>query len=91
MTVETESGGPFDVAVWLDQPLLCASVATVGKHGSPLLGVLWYKYENGRFWFTTQRIHPLTRAIPLRESEAAIAVELFDPPEHIEELSRVVD
>ena len=75
---------PFDVAGWLDQPLLCASVAAVSKSGSPLLGVLWYKYEDGRLWFTTQRKHALARAIPLEGAEAAVAVELFDPPEHIE-------
>ena len=75
---------PFDVVSWLDQPLLCASVAAVGKSGSPLLGVLWYKYDDGRFWFTTQRTHPLACAIPLVGAEAAVAVELFDPPQHIE-------
>jgi hypothetical protein len=76
---------PFDVVVWLDQPFLCASVAAVSpRGGSPMLGVLWYKYEDGRFWFTTQRKHPLAHAIPVRGAEAAVAVEVFDPPEHIE-------
>jgi hypothetical protein len=48
-----------------------------------MLGVLWYQYEDGRFWFTTQRDHALAR-IPVVRAEAAVAVELFDPPKHIE-------
>jgi hypothetical protein len=75
---------PFDIALWLDQPLLCASVAAVSKAGTPMLGVLWYKYEKGRFWFTTQRDHSLARAVPLSGAEAAVAVEVFDPPHRIE-------
>jgi hypothetical protein len=72
----------FDVRGFLDEPMRPAQVATVNRSGIPLLGSLWFVYQDGRFWFNSQQGSPLLIAAAAGRAVAVI-VDAFNPPERI--------
>lgn len=74
---------PFDIFELLDQPLLTASVATVGRSGGPTLGSMWFAFDDRRFWFSTREGEsPFLEAARARHL-VAVMVTVFDPPKNI--------
>ena len=76
---------PFDVASFLAEALRPAQVAAVSDSGLPVLGSLWFLYEDGRFWFSSSVETPLLRALS-HGSEIAVIVDEFSPPERIRQV-----
>lgn len=76
---------PFDVAGFLGEPLRPAQVASVSPRGRPVLGSLWFAYEDHRFWFSSRPESPLPRAMA-RGADVAVIVDDFTPPERIRQL-----
>jgi len=69
----------FDVDAFLDETGRCAQVASVSPTLAPLLGSLWYLFEDGRFWFSSEESSALVRAAK-RGVELAVIVDDFNPP-----------
>jgi hypothetical protein len=72
----------FDARGFLREPRRPAQVAAVSTSGLPLLGSLWFVFEEGRFWFSSQHGSPFTR-VAKREASVAVIVDEFDPPNRI--------
>lgn len=79
------TGASFDVAAYLAEPDRPAQVAAVSPAGLPLLGSLWFVYQDSRFWFSTRAGAPLLRAITFG-SEVAVLVDEFSPPSRIRQV-----
>jgi hypothetical protein len=75
----------FDMRSFLDEPLRPAQVATVSRSGLPLLGSLWFAFEDDLFWFTSLDGSPLLVA-PTQRSAVAVLVDQFDPPGRIRQI-----
>jgi hypothetical protein len=43
----------FDIFAFLAEPRRAASVATTGRRGGPVLGMMWFHLEDQRLWFTS--------------------------------------
>ncbi|MEC3979966.1 pyridoxamine 5'-phosphate oxidase family protein [Amycolatopsis sp. H20-H5] len=74
----------FDLFSFLDEPGRPASLATVTTSGKPALGMMWFAFEDGRFWFHTPdqagRPVPFLNAARAGRDVAAM-VATFDPPD----------
>lgn len=79
------TGLPFDVAAFLAEPMRPAQVSAVSPTGLPLLGSLWFLYQDHRFWFTSRLQSPLVVAMSVG-SEVAVIVDEFEPPDHIRQI-----
>jgi hypothetical protein len=75
----------FDVDAFLKESGRCAQVASVSPSHSPLLGSLWYLFEDRKFWFSSATSSPLPRAAK-RGVELAVIVDEFNPPASIRQL-----
>jgi hypothetical protein len=60
-------------------------VAAVSPALAPLLGSLWYLFDNGKFWFRSPTSSPLVRAAE-RGVELAVIVDDFNPPASIRQV-----
>ena len=60
-------------------------MATVSPLLAPLLGSLWYLFDNCKFWFRSPTSSPLVRAAE-RGVEVAVIVDDFNPPASIRQL-----
>jgi hypothetical protein len=67
---------------FLNEPVRPAQVPGVSQSGLPLLGSLWFLFEDGRFWFNSVKDSPLLRADG-NGRPIAILVDDFDPPDRI--------
>jgi Pyridoxamine 5'-phosphate oxidase len=76
---------PFDVDAFLDEDGRPAQVASVSASGLPVLGSLWFVFEQGRFWFSSAADSALPRAAR-RAGLAAVIVDDFDPPTSIRQI-----
>lgn len=75
------SKAPYDILSFLERPHQPASIAAVGSAGGPLLGTLWFKFTEGRFWLSTDTESFITAA--RRCQDFAVMVETFNPPAEI--------
>jgi pyridoxamine 5'-phosphate oxidase-like protein len=76
----TEVGkASFDVVAFLREMGRMAQVASVSPAQTPLLGSLWYLFDDGKFWFSSARSSALPRAAE-RGLELAVIVDEFNPP-----------
>ena len=76
---------PFDVHAFLGEPGRPAQVASVSGSGVPLLGSLWFAFEDGRFWFSSLAGSPLPQAAA-RGADVAVIVDDFTPPHSIRQV-----
>jgi hypothetical protein len=75
----TEVGkASFDVVAFLRETGRSAQVASLSAQ-APLLGSLWYLFNDGKFWFSSSRSSALPRAAE-RGFELAVIVDDFNPP-----------
>jgi hypothetical protein len=75
----TEVGkASFDVVAFLRETGRSAQVASLSAQ-APLLGSLWYLFNDGKFWFSSSRSSALPRAAE-RGLELAVIVDDFNPP-----------
>ncbi|GIH14420.1 pyridoxamine 5'-phosphate oxidase family protein [Rugosimonospora africana] len=79
------AGVPFDVGSFLAEERRLAQVASVAPSGIPLLGSLWFRYERGRFWFSSLAGSPLPTAAS-RGRRVAVIVDDFNPPASIRQV-----
>lgn len=75
----------FDVDGFLDEPGRSAQVASVSPAMVPLLGSLWFLFENERFWFMSAQASPLAMAAA-RGDQIAVIVDDFSPPRSIRQV-----
>jgi len=73
------------IASFLEEPMRMAQVASVSPAGVPLLGSLWFLFDQGRFWFSSHPTSPLVRAF-LHGAEVAVIVDDFTPPDEIRQV-----
>ena len=76
---------PHHVAEFLAEDLRMAQVAAVTRSGSPLLGSLWFVFDDGRFWFTNHPSSPFVAAVQ-RRVDLAVLIDQFDPPDRIRQI-----
>ncbi len=76
---------PFDVHAFLDEPLRPAQVAAVSPSSLPLLGSMWFLFEQGRFWLSSRIGSPILVALGAG-SEVALIVDDFSPPTSIRQV-----
>jgi hypothetical protein len=67
---------------FLNEPMRPAQVSAVSQSGLPLLGSLWFLFEDGRFWFNSLSGTLLLRAAS-GGTAVAVLVDDFDPPTRI--------
>lgn len=60
-------------------------MAAVSPALAPLLGSLWYLFDNCKFWFRSPTSSPLVRAAE-RGVELAVIVDDFNPPASIRQI-----
>lgn len=70
---------------FLAEPLRMAQVAAVSPTGIPLLGSLWFLFEQNRFWFSSHPSSPLVKAAA-NAQPVAVMVDQFDPPDQIRQV-----
>ena len=74
----------FDFFGFLGEPRRPASVATVTAGGKPALGLMWFVFEDGRFWFHSPdragRPVPFLRAARGGD-DVSVMVATFEPPD----------
>jgi hypothetical protein len=75
----------FDVSAFLLETFRSAQVAAVSPSHAPLLGSLWYLFDNHKFWFRSPKESPLARAAE-RGVELAVIVDDFNPPASIRQV-----
>jgi hypothetical protein len=75
----------FDVGAFLDETGRSAQVAALSPMLVPLLGSLWYLFDNRKFWFRSPTSSPLVRAAE-RGVELAVIVDDFNPPVSIRQV-----
>jgi hypothetical protein len=75
----------FDVDAFLGEGGRSAQVAAVSPALAPLLGSLWYLFDNNKFWFRSPISSALVRAAE-RGAELAVIVDDFDPPASIRQV-----
>ena len=75
----------FDVDAFLGETGRSAQVAAVSPALAPLLGSLWYLFDNCRFWFRSPISSRLVRAAE-RGVELAVIVDDFNPPSSIRQV-----
>lgn len=73
------------IATFLAEPGRMAQVASVSGAGTPLLGSLWFVFEDGRFWFSSHPTSPLVHAFQ-QGAEVAVIVDDFTPPDSIRQV-----
>jgi hypothetical protein len=78
-TLKWVNEASFDVDAFLGETGRCAQVASVSPTLAPLLGSLWYLFDDGRFWFSSAESSALVRAVK-RGVELAVLVDDFNPP-----------
>lgn len=76
---------PFDIRTFLDEPRRPAQLAAVSASGTPLLGSMWFLYDQGKFWFSTRPEGPIPRAAS-GGSDVAVIVDDFSPPDKIRQV-----
>ena len=62
-----------------------AQVAAVTPSGVPLLGSLWFVFDDDRFWFSSHASSPLVAAAA-RDADIAVLVDQFEPPDLIRQV-----
>ena len=62
-----------------------AQVAAVSKTGLPLLGSVWFVFDDDRFWFNSHPSSPLVAAAG-RDVDLAVLIDQFDPPDLIRQV-----
>lgn len=85
VTVMDMSMAPYDVRGFLAELGRPAQVASISAKGMPVLGSLWFCYDQGRFWFSSARNSPLPQAV-IRSMPVAVIVDDFNPPELIRQV-----
>jgi hypothetical protein len=78
-------GSAFDVDGFLEEPGRMAQVASVSPSAAPLLGSLWYSFQEGRFWFNSARSSALSKAAE-RGAPVAVIIDDFHPPDSIRQV-----
>jgi hypothetical protein len=76
---------PHHVAEFLAEDLRMAQVAAMARSGSPLLGSLWFVFDDERFWFTSHPSSPFAAAVR-RNVDLAVLIDQFDPPDRIRQV-----
>jgi hypothetical protein len=71
-----------DFRAFLNEPMRPAQVSAVSQSGLPVLGSLWFLFEDGRFWFNSLSGTPLLKAAS-DGTAVAVLVDDFDPPGRI--------
>jgi Pyridoxamine 5'-phosphate oxidase len=79
------TGEPFDVAGFLAEAGRMAQVAAVSPGGVPLLGSVWFRFADGRFWFSSHPSTPFAAAAG-RGAAVAVLVDQFAPPDAIRQV-----
>ncbi len=75
----------LDAAGFLAETGRPAQVAAVSPKRVPLLGSLWYLFDDGRFWFSSLSGSPLPEAA-MGPAEVAVIVDDFTPPASIRQV-----
>lgn len=75
----------FDVDAFLGETGRSAQVAAASPAMEPLLGSLWYLFDDRRFWFRSPTSSPLVQAAE-RGVELAVIVDDFNPPTSIRQV-----
>lgn len=75
----------FDVDAFLGETSRSAQVAAVSPALAPLLGSLWYLFDDRKFWFRSPISSALVRAAE-RGVELAVIVDEFNPPASIRQV-----
>lgn len=75
----------FDVEGFLSEPGRSAQVASVSPFSVPLLGSLWFLFQDDRFWFSSAQSSPLAQAAA-RGCQVAVIVDDFSPPGSIRQV-----
>ena len=76
---------PHQVSEFLSEELRMAQVAAVSRAGLPVLGSVWFVFEDNRFWFSSHPSSPLVAAAA-RGADIAVLVDQFDPPDLIRQV-----
>ena len=76
---------PSQVVEFISEDLRMAQVAAVSKSGVPLLGSLWFVFDDDRFWFSSHPSSPLVAAAA-RCADLAVLIDQFDPPDRIRQV-----
>ncbi len=76
---------PSQVVDFISEDLRMAQVAAVSKSGIPLLGSLWFLFDDDRFWFSSHPSSPLVAAAA-RGADLAVLIDQFDPPDRIRQV-----
>lgn len=76
---------PQHVAEFLAEDLRMAQVAAVAPSGVPLLGSLWFVFDDERFWFSSHPSSPFVAAVQ-RTADIAVLIDQFDPPDRIRQV-----
>jgi hypothetical protein len=77
--------GPRGSPAFLSEASRMAHVAAVSQAGVPLLGSLWFVFDDNRFWFNSHPTSPLVAATG-RDVDLAVLVDQFDPPDLIRQV-----
>lgn len=76
---------PRHVDEFLADDLRMAQVAAVARSGAPLLGSLWFVFDDERFWFSSHPSSPFVAAVQ-RHADLAVLIDQFDPPDRIRQV-----
>ena len=76
---------PRDVEEFLAEDMRMAQVAAVARSGIPLLGSVWFVFDDERFWFTSHPSSPFVAAAQ-RDVDLAVLIDQFDPPDRIRQV-----
>ncbi len=73
------------VTEFLAEDLRMAQVAAVARSGVPVLGSLWFVFDDERFWLTSHPSSPFVAAAQ-RSADLAVLIDQFDPPDRIRQV-----